>query len=56
MATTFNWIYLGSSTTQLDPTEGNELAENAYSSSFVGHRQQPADTPGDRVLGQRRIV
>ncbi|MGL4309645.1 MAG: Hint domain-containing protein [Paracoccaceae bacterium] len=34
MATTFTWIYLGNSTTSLDPTEGNDVAENA--SSFVG--------------------
>ncbi len=34
MATTFNWIYLGTSTTFLDPTEGNTVAENA--SLFVG--------------------
>ncbi len=29
MATTFNWIYLGTSTTFLDPTEGNSNMENA---------------------------
>lgn len=28
MATTFNWIYLGTLGTQLDPTEGNTVAEN----------------------------
>ncbi len=27
MATTFNWIYLGTSSSVLDPTEGNTLAE-----------------------------
>ncbi|MEZ5778405.1 MAG: Hint domain-containing protein [Paracoccaceae bacterium] len=34
MPTTFNWIYLGVSGTQLDPTENNTVAENA--ASFVG--------------------
>lgn len=29
MATTFNWIYLGTSTTFLDPNEGNSNMENA---------------------------
>jgi Ca2+-binding RTX toxin-like protein len=29
MPTTFNWIFLGNSTTVLDPTEGNFNAENA---------------------------
>ena len=29
MATTFSWIYLGTSATQIDPTEGNTVAENA---------------------------
>ncbi|HQU67880.1 MAG TPA: Hint domain-containing protein [Albidovulum sp.] len=29
MATTFNWIYLGTFGTQIDPTEGNTNAENA---------------------------
>ncbi len=29
MATTFNWIYLSSTATILDPTEGNTVAENA---------------------------
>lgn len=29
MATTFNWIYLGTSTSVLDPTEGNTVAEGA---------------------------
>jgi Ca2+-binding RTX toxin-like protein len=28
MATTFNWIHLGTLGTQLDPTEGNTVAEN----------------------------
>ncbi|WP_347310619.1 Hint domain-containing protein [Defluviimonas sp. SAOS-178_SWC] len=34
MATTFNWIYLGTSSTMLDPTEGNTTAENI--NAFVG--------------------
>jgi Ca2+-binding RTX toxin-like protein len=34
MATTFNWIYLGTSTTVLDPTEGNTVAEGR--NSFLG--------------------
>lgn len=34
MPTTFNWIYLGTFTTALDPTEGNDVAENA--NLFVG--------------------
>ncbi|MBD3803670.1 MAG: Hint domain-containing protein [Thioclava sp.] len=34
MATTFNWIYLGYSSTMLDPNEGNSDMENA--SRFVG--------------------
>lgn len=42
MATTFNWIYLGTSTTQIDPTEGNTNAENA--SALVG---QTYGTSGD---------
>ena len=29
MATTFSWFYLGTSTTQIDPIEGNTTAENA---------------------------
>ena len=29
MATTFNWLYLGSTAAVLDPTEGNTLAEGA---------------------------
>ena len=29
MATTFNWIYLGTSNFQIDPTEGNQTAEDA---------------------------
>lgn len=29
MPTTFNWIYLGTSTTLIDPTEGNLVSENA---------------------------
>lgn len=28
MATTFNWIYLGTTTTRIDPTEGNTTLEN----------------------------
>ncbi|MCC0064872.1 MAG: Hint domain-containing protein [Defluviimonas sp.] len=34
MATTFSWIYLGTWATDLDPTEGNTVAENA--ASLVG--------------------
>ena len=34
MPNTFSWIYLGTSTTVLDPTEGNTVAENA--SALVG--------------------
>ena len=29
MPTTFNWIFLGTETDFLDPTEGNSNAENA---------------------------
>lgn len=29
MATTFNWIYLGTTTVRIDPTEGNSNMENA---------------------------
>ena len=29
MATTYNWIYLGTTTTVLDPTEGNSISESA---------------------------
>ncbi len=36
MPTTFNAIYLGSSATQMDPTEGNNTAENANTAAFVG--------------------
>ena len=43
MATTFNWFYLGTSTTQLDPTEGNNVAENA--SLFVGRTYGSAVDP-----------
>lgn len=43
MATTFNWIYLGTSTTFLDPTEGNTVAENA--NSFVGLTYGSATDP-----------
>ena len=45
MPTTFNAIYLGSSATQLDPTEGNTSAENA--GSFVG---QTFGSGGDPLL------
>jgi Ca2+-binding RTX toxin-like protein len=43
MATTFNWIYLGTSTTQIDPTEGNNTAENA--SALVGQTYGSAGDP-----------
>ncbi len=43
MATTFNWIYLGTSTTQIDPTEGNNNAENA--SALVGQTYGSAGDP-----------
>lgn len=43
MATTFNWIHLGSSRTQLDPTEGNGTAENA--GAFVGSSYGTAGNP-----------
>ncbi|SFR36092.1 Hemolysin-type calcium-binding repeat-containing protein [Yoonia tamlensis] len=36
MATTFTWLYLGTSSTQLDPTEGNNVVENANSTAFIG--------------------
>ncbi|MCB2111795.1 MAG: type I secretion protein, partial [Rhodobacteraceae bacterium] len=43
MASTFSWIYLGTSSTFLDPTEGNTVAENA--SSFVGQAYGTAADP-----------
>ena len=43
MATTFNWIYLGTSATQLDPTEGNAKAENV--GSLVGKTFGSANDP-----------
>lgn len=33
---TFSWIYLGTSATQLDPTEGNTTAENVSNAAFLG--------------------
>lgn len=47
MATTFNWIYLGKSTTAMDPTEGNQTAENA--GSFVG---QTYGSPGSPLFAK----
>ncbi|MBN2741639.1 MAG: Hint domain-containing protein [Rhodobacteraceae bacterium] len=43
MATTFNWIYLGSSTTYLDPTEGNSNMENynAFNGATAGTAAAP---------------
>ena len=43
MATTFNWISLGTSATSLDPTEGNQTAENA--NAFVGQTYGSAGSP-----------
>ena len=43
MATTFNWISLGTSTVSLDPTEGNQTAENAK--AFVGQTYGSAGSP-----------
>ena len=43
MATTFNWISLGNSSTSLDPTEGNYVAENAK--SLVGQTFGSSGTP-----------
>ena len=43
MSTTFNWIHLGHSATQLDPTEGNDVAEGA--ASFVGKSYGSAGNP-----------
>ncbi|KEO59048.1 Hint domain-containing protein [Thioclava indica] len=43
MATTFNWIYLGSSSTMLDPTEGNSSMEdyNAFQNVYAGTATSP---------------
>ncbi len=43
MATTFNWIYLGTSSTQIDPTEGNATAENV--GTLVGRTFGTAGDP-----------
>ncbi|MGB3316019.1 MAG: Hint domain-containing protein [Albidovulum sp.] len=43
MATTFNWIYLGTSTSMLDPTEGNTLAEGR--NLFLGQTYGSAADP-----------
>ena len=43
MATTFNWIYLGSPGTQIDPTEGNANMENA--GALVGQTFGTAGAP-----------
>ena len=43
MATTFNWIYLGTLGTQLDPTEGNTVAENI--NSIIGSTFGSAGAP-----------
>lgn len=43
MPTTFNWIYLGTFTTALDPTEGNDVAENA--NLFVGQTYGSTGSP-----------
>ncbi len=43
MATTFNWIYLGTSTSVLDPTEGNTVAEgvNLFLGQTYGSTSDP---------------
>ena len=43
MATTFNWIYLGTSTSVLDPTEGNTAAEGA--NLFLGQTYGSTSDP-----------
>ena len=43
MSITFNWIHLGHSATQLDPFEGNDVAEGA--ASFVGKSDGSAGNP-----------
>ena len=43
MATTFNWIYLGTTTVRIDPTEGNTNAENA--AALVGQAYGSATDP-----------
>ncbi|MEI2807886.1 MAG: Hint domain-containing protein [Albidovulum sp.] len=43
MATTFNWIYLGTTTVRIDPTEGNTVAENA--SALVGQTYGSSTDP-----------
>ena len=45
MPTTFSWFYLGTSSTQLDPTEGNNVVENAASTAFVGKTFGSAGDP-----------
>ena len=45
MATTFTWFYMGTSTTQLDPTEGNTVVENANSTAFIGKTFGTAGDP-----------
>ena len=43
MATTFNWIHLGSSSVQLDMVEGNSIADNAV--AIVGNTYGTAGNP-----------
>lgn len=43
MATTFNWIYLGTTSTRIDPTEGNDNAERA--NRLVGDTYGSAGDP-----------
>jgi Ca2+-binding RTX toxin-like protein len=43
MATSFSWFFLGNSSTLLDPTEGNDSAENA--ASFVGQTYGSLTSP-----------
>ena len=43
MATTFNWIYLGTSGTAVDPTEGNDVSENM--SALTGTTWGSAGSP-----------
>ena len=43
MATTFNWIYLGNSTTFVDPTEGNASMENP--NAFAGQTFGTSGSP-----------
>lgn len=54
MATTFNWIYLGYTSTMLDPTEGNSNMENA--NRFVGATAGDTNNPlYERVVSATTI-